>query len=64
MWSGVDEIGECYQGRREANGRAVQSGDENLRMGVECVGYVQVVANERPKPVATDIRACRFRSRD
>lgn len=46
MWGCVDEVGVGYQGGGEADGGAVESGYEDLRVGVEGVGVVQVVSDE------------------
>jgi len=48
----VDEIRECDEGGGKANGWAVQCGDQNFGMTVECLGDVKVVGYERTEPVA------------
>jgi hypothetical protein len=43
---GVDEVAECDEGGGEADGGAVERGDEDFRVCVEGVRYVEVVGDE------------------
>jgi len=49
--SGVDEVGEANQSRRETDSRAVESGHEDLGVGVEGLGDVEVVCHEGLEPL-------------
>lgn len=55
MRGGVDEVGEGDEGGGEADGGAVESGDEDFRVGVEGVCYFEVVGDEVFERVAPDV---------
>ena len=48
----IDEIREGYEGGGQADCRAVESCDEDLRVSIESMGYIEVVRDEvaEPKP--------------
>ena len=55
MGGGVDEVGEGDEGCGEADGGAVESGDEDFRVRVEGVCYFEVVGDEVLEGVAADV---------
>ena len=55
MRGGVDEVGEGDESGGETNGGAVESGDEDFRVGVEGVCYFEVVGDEVFERVAPDV---------
>lgn len=52
MWYAIYEIREGNQGSGEAHNRAVESCDQDLRMRIEGLGYVQVVRDEAAELMA------------
>ena len=57
MRSAVDEVGEGDEGGGEADGGAVESRDEDLRVRVEGVCDVEVVGDEGAEPVFAEVGA-------
>ena len=55
MWGGVDEVGKRDQGGGEADGGAVESGDEDFRVCVEGIRDIKVVGDEVSECVAPNI---------
>ena len=51
----VDEVGEGDEGGGEADGGAVESGDEDFGVRVEGVCYFEVVGDEVFEGVAADV---------
>lgn len=51
----VDEVGVGDEGGREADGGAVEGGDEDFGVGVEGLGYVEVVGEEGAEPVLAGV---------
>ncbi len=50
--STVDEVGKGDEGSGEAYRWSIEGGDENFRVGVKCVGYIEVVGDKGFKPVS------------
>lgn len=57
MWNTVNKVRESDQGGGEANSRTIQSGDKNLRVGIEGIGDVKIVCYEVSEPVTVRIFA-------
>ena len=55
MRRGVNEVGERYQGRGEADYGAVEGGDQDLWVGVERIGDEEVASNEGLETFALDV---------
>ena len=57
VWDGVDEVGEAGEGGGETDGWAVERSDEDLWVGVEGLGDVQVLGDEAGQEVTVDVSA-------
>lgn len=57
MRGGVDEVREANEGCAEADCGPVKGGHKNLGVGVESLGDVQVVGDERLKPLLVGVYA-------
>ena len=57
MWHAIYEVGECNQGSRQTDDRAVQCRDEDLGVRVESFGDVQVAGYETAELVAVGVFA-------
>lgn len=57
VWGGVDEVGEADQSRAETDSRAVESGHEDLGVGIEGLGDVEVVCHEGLEPLLVRVHA-------
>lgn len=55
MRGSVDEVGEGDEGGAEADGGAVERGDEDFRVRVEGVCDFEVVGHEAAEPVAARV---------
>ena len=51
MGSGVDEVGERGQGGRKTDDGTIERGDQDLGVGVEGMGYLEVVGHEAAEEV-------------
>lgn len=51
----IDEVTEGDEGGGKPNSRSIESGDENLRVRIEGVGYFEVVGHEGAEPVTAEI---------
>lgn len=51
----VDEVGEAQEGGGEADGGAVEGGDEDLGVRVEGLGGVKVVGREAREPLLVGV---------
>lgn len=57
MRGGVDEVGEADEGGTQADCGPVESGHEDLGVGVKGLGDVQVVGDERLEPLLVGVDA-------
>jgi hypothetical protein len=62
VWGCVDEVGEADESRAQADGRAIESGHEDLGMGVEGLRDVEIVCHEGLKPLLVRVYALLLRT--